>query len=349
MIRNGLLPASEASHGLEVIEKNSHALKRLINDLLDMSAILTGKLRMDQSPLALESAIRQAIDTVRPSAAAHDVQLELSFHDWNKEVVTGDQSRLVQAFSNLLDNAIKFSKSGGVVKIVCETTDEDALVRIEDAGQGIATDFLPFVFDRFRQEDGSKTRAHGGLGLGLALVKSFIESHHGKVSAESAGHGQGSRFTVRLPRRKHEATLTEPPSKPRVEVISSRPHLMVIEDDPDTLEILRATLEAHGFRVTGYDSAAETLREAPENSADLIISDIGMPELDGFELMRELRQLPAYTSVPAIALSGYASQKDAKNALAAGFNAHVSKPVDPAELISIVKNLLEKNQHAKRS
>jgi PAS domain S-box-containing protein len=349
MIRNGLLPSSEAAHGLEVIEKNSHALKRLINDLLDMSAILTGKLRMDQSPLALESAIRQAIDTVRPSAAAHDVQLELSFHDWNKEVVTGDQSRLVQAFSNLLDNAIKFSKSGGVVKIICETTDEDALVRIQDAGQGIATEFLPFVFDRFRQEDGSKTRAHGGLGLGLALVKSFIESHHGTVSAESAGHGQGSRFTVRLPRRKHETTPTEQPSKPRVEVISSRPHLMVIEDDPDTLEILRATLEAHGFRVTGYESAAETLREAPENSADLIISDIGMPELDGFELMRELRQLPAYSSVPAIALSGYASQKDAKNALAAGFNAHVSKPVDPAELISMVKSLLEKYQNAKRS
>ena len=342
MIRNGLLPASEAAHGLEVIEKNSHALKRLINDLLDMSAILTGKLRMDQSPLALESAIRQAIDTVRPSAAAHDVQLELSFRDWNKEVVTGDQSRLVQAFSNLLDNAIKFSKSGGVVKIVCETADEDALVRIEDAGQGIASEFLPFVFDRFRQEDGSKTRAHGGLGLGLALVKSFIESHHGTVSAESAGHGQGSRFTVRLPRRKHETTLTEQPSKPRVEIISSRPHLMVIEDDPDTLEILRATLEAHGFRVTGYESAAETLREAPENSADLIISDIGMPELDGFELMRELRQLPAYKSVPAVALSGYASQKDAKNALAAGFNAHVSKPVDPAELINIINKLLMK-------
>jgi PAS domain S-box-containing protein len=347
MIRNGLLPASEVAHGLEVIEKNSHALKRLINDLLDMSAILTGKLRMDQSPLALESAIRQAIDTVRPSAAAHDVQLELSFHDWNKEVVTGDQSRLVQAFSNLLDNAIKFSKSGGVVKIVCETTDEDALVRIEDAGQGIAKEFLPFVFDRFRQEDGSKTRRHGGLGLGLALVKSFIESHHGTVSAESAGHGLGSRFTVRLPRRKHETTLTEPPQRPRVEVISSRPHLMVIEDDSDTLEILRATLEAHGFRVTPYESAAETLRAAPQNSVDLIISDIGMPDLDGFELMKELRQLPGYNSVPAIALSGYASQKDAKNALAAGFNAHVSKPVDPAELISMVKSLLEKDQNVR--
>ena len=348
MIRNGLLPASEAAHGLEVIEKNSHALKRLINDLLDMSAILTGKLRMDQSPLALESAIRQAIETVRPSAAAHDVQLELSFHDWSKEVVTGDQSRLVQAFSNLLDNAIKFSKPGGVVKVVCETSEEDAVVRVEDAGQGIASEFLPFVFERFRQEDGSKTRAHGGLGLGLALVKSFIESHNGTVRAESAGHGRGSRFTVRLPRRKHDPGLTEQPPKTRVEIISSRPHLMIIEDDPDTLEILRATLEAHGFRVTPYESGGETLRDAPQNSVDLIISDIGMPELDGFELMRELRQLPTYKTVPAIALSGYASQKDAKTALAAGFNAHVSKPVDPAELISMVKSLLEKNQSTKK-
>ena len=344
MIRNGLLPASEATHGLEVIEKNSHALKRLINDLLDMSAILTGKLRMDQSPLALESAIRQAIETVRPSAAAQDIALELSFRDWNKEVVTGDQSRLVQTFSNLLDNAIKFSKPGGVVKVVCETDDGDAVVRIEDAGRGIAPEFLPFVFDRFRQEDGSKTRAHGGLGLGLALVKSFVESHHGTVTAESAGHGQGSLFTVRLPRRKNESPPSEQPPKPRVEIISSRPHLMVIEDDPDTLEILGATLEAHGFRVSAYDSAAETLREAPRNSVDLIISDIGMPEVDGFELMKELRQLPTYKSVPAIALSGYASQKDAKAALAAGFNAHVSKPVDPAELISLVKGLLEKHQ-----
>jgi PAS domain S-box-containing protein len=349
MIRNGLLPATEATHGLEVIEKNSHALKRLINDLLDMSAILTGKLRMDQSPLALESAIRQAIETVRPSAAAHDVALELSFRNWNKEVVTGDQSRLVQAFSNLLDNAIKFSKSGGVVKIICETDDEEAVVRVEDAGRGIASDFLPFVFERFRQEDGSKTRAHGGLGLGLALVKSFIESHHGTVTAESAGHGLGSQFTVRLPRRQHESALTEHPSKPRVEIISSRPHLMIIEDDPDTLEILRATLEAHGFRVTPYESGGETLRDAPRNAVDLIISDIGMPELDGFELMKELRQLPAYASVPAIALSGYASQKDAKAALAAGFNAHVSKPVDPAELISMVKALLQKSQNAKLS
>ncbi len=349
MIRNGLLPATEAAHGLEVIEKNSHALKRLINDLLDMSAILTGKLRMDQSPLALESAIRQAIDTARPSAAAHDVALELSFHDWNKEVVTGDQSRLVQAFSNLLDNAIKFSKPGGVVKVVCETDEGDAVVRIEDTGQGIASEFLPFVFERFRQEDGSKTRAHGGLGLGLALVKSFVESHHGTVMAESGGRGEGSRFTVRLPRRKHEAAPSEQPPKPRVEIISSRPHLMVIEDDPDTLEILGATLEAHGFRVTTFESAAETLRDAPHNSVDLIISDIGMPELDGFELMKELRQLPAYEKVPAIALSGYASQKDAKTALAAGFNAHVSKPVDPAELISMVKALLEKNQSAKRN
>lgn len=349
MIRNGLLPPSEAAHGLEVIEKNSHALKRLINDLLDMSAILTGKLRMDQSPLALESAIRQALETARTSASAHDVQLELSFLNWNKEVVTGDQSRLVQAFSNLLDNAIKFSKAGSVVRVICETSEDDAIVRIEDAGQGIAPDFLPFVFDRFRQEDGSKTRAHGGLGLGLALVKSFIDSHNGTVAAESEGHGKGSRFTVRLPRRKHEPPLEETPPKPRVEIISSRPHLMIIEDDEDTLEILRATLQAHGFRVTPYGSAAATLRDAPQNSVDLIISDIGMPELDGFELMRELRQLPAFKTVPAIALSGYASEKDAKSALAAGFDAHVSKPVDPTELVSMVKNLLERNQNAKRS
>src|SRR5437773_5125059 len=184
---------------MDVIEKNSHSLKRLINDLLDMSAILSGKMRMEEMPLKLENAVREAIETVRPMADSRDVEIDLAFGDWQNEVVTGDRIRLNQAFVNLLDNAIKFSPPGSMVKVRCDTKNDDLIVEIEDAGQGITPDFLPFVFERFRQEDGSKTRSHGGLGLGLALVKSFVQAHHGTIAAESAGQGRGSRFTITLP------------------------------------------------------------------------------------------------------------------------------------------------------
>jgi PAS domain S-box-containing protein len=343
MIRNGLLPQKQTAHGLEVIEKNSHSLKRLINDLLDMSAILSGKMRMEEMPLKLENVLREAIETVRPLADSRDVQIHLAFGDWQNELVTGDRLRLGQAFVNLLDNAIKFSPPGSMVKVWCDTRDGDLIVEIQDAGQGITPDFLPFVFERFRQEDGSKTRSHGGLGLGLSLVKSFVEAHQGTVEVASAGPGHGSLFTVTLPRRKG-AGMPTGEARPAAVGVSTPAHLMVIEDDPDTLEMLRATLATHGFRVTACESAAETLRLAPENTVDLIISDIGMPAMDGFEMIKRLRQLDNYEFVPAIALSGYASHTDARSALASGFNAHVSKPVEPSELIELVKRLLLKAQ-----
>jgi PAS domain S-box-containing protein len=341
MIRNGLLPQNETAHGLEVIDKNSQSLKRLINDLLDMSAILSGKMRMEELPVSLESAVSEAVETVRTLGAAREVRLELSFNDWHHEIVIGDRTRLIQAFVNLLDNAIKFSSAGGLVRVICEAKGDDAIVRVEDTGRGIAPEFLPLVFERFRQEDGSKTRIHGGLGLGLALVKSFIEAQKGTVEAASAGPGQGSSFTVRLPLRKDVASSLVKEETPQTETTPAPAHLMIIEDDSDTLEMLSATLKAHGFRVTAFDSAAETLRLAPQNSVDLIISDIGMPQVDGFEMIKELRTIPGYKSIPAIALSGYASQKDVKKALASGFDAHVSKPVDPSELTAMVNKLLK--------
>jgi signal transduction histidine kinase/CheY-like chemotaxis protein len=341
MIRNGLLPEKESTHGLEVIEKNSHSLKRLINDLLDMSAILSGKMRVEQKPVALESAVREAVEMVRPYAAAHEVQLEITVDDSSAATVTGDRARLVQAFSNLLDNAIKFSRAGGRVNLICARRQNVVTVRVEDEGRGISSDFLPFVFERFRQEDGSKTRTHGGLGLGLALVKSFIEAHHGTVEANSAGQGKGSRFTITLPCTEEVAHAM---SDAQIET-SAEPaaaHLMIIEDDPDTLEMLRATLVMHGFRVTACESAEETLRVAPGSSVDLIVSDIGMPNMDGFEMIRQLREFDHYKTVPAIALSGYATAKDEKAALKAGFDAHVSKPVDPAELLRLINSLVKK-------
>jgi signal transduction histidine kinase/ActR/RegA family two-component response regulator len=341
MIRNGLLPEKESKHGLEVIEKNSHALKRLINDLLDMSAILSGKMRVEQKPVALHSAVREAIEMMRPYAAAHQVQLKTELDEANAATIIGDRARLVQVFSNLLDNAIKFSRTGGSVKIDCQTNGTTATVSVADAGRGISSDFLPHVFERFRQEDGSKTRAHGGLGLGLALVKSFVEAHQGKVEAASAGQGLGSRFTITLP---CIATMAADEGKTTAE-LGARPapaHLMIIEDDPDTLEMLRATLERHGFQVTACESAEETLRVAPDKTVDLIVSDIGMPHMDGFEMIRQLREFDHYKTVPAIALTGYATPKDEKAALVAGFDAHVSKPVDPAELLKLINRLVKK-------
>jgi PAS domain S-box-containing protein len=347
MIRNGILPDKETVHGLSVIEKNAHALKGLINDLLDMSAILSGKMRMEELPVPLEQVVLEAVETVRPLAATRNIDIVVTFHDWQNEIVSGDRARLVQVFWNLLNNAEKFSSPDGRIEVDVEANELEAIVRIQDAGQGIAPDFLPFVFERFRQADGSKTRLHGGLGLGLALVKSLVEAHHGTVTAESEGTGHGSRFTVRLPRHRTQIeTVSHQPE--RVHLQLQHAHLMIVEDDPDTLEMLRATLEARGFRVTACESAVQTLEVASANQVDLIISDIGMPEMDGFQMIRQLREVAGYQDIPAIALSGYASEKDAEAALAAGFNAHVSKPVDPRELVIMVNGLLKKTSGAKK-
>jgi len=341
MIRNGMLPRQETTRGLSVIEKNAHVLKRLINDLLDMSAILTGKMRMEELPVHLEAVVREVVDTVRPFAAARDITLALAFgRRWHDEIVVGDRTRLAQVFWNLLHNAIKFSTPGSRVHVDCETNGRDAIVHIEDAGQGITAEFLPYVFDRFRQADGSKTRIHGGMGLGLALVKSFVEAHHGQVEANSKGRGRGSRFTVSLPRKSAVTGAFDEQPGIRPETQPERAHILLVEDDLDTLELLEATLQTRGFRVTTSATAEQALQIAPTNSIDLIVSDIGMPEMDGFEMIRRVREIAALRDIPAIALSGYAAQKDADAALAAGFDAHVPKPVDPLELNALIERLL---------
>jgi CheY-like chemotaxis protein len=347
MVRSGILPPEEIDHGLTVIEKNSHVLKRLINDLLDMSAILSGKMRIEELPVHLGQVVNEAVENVRPFAAAGDVHLEIAFRDWQDEIVAGDSARLVQIFGNLLHNAVKFSPPGSRVSIKCAAEGPDAVISIEDAGEGITSEFLPRVFERFLQADGSKTRAHGGLGLGLALVKSLVEAHHGRVEASSEGLGRGSRFAVRLPLKEaRRAAVAGSTRETTVQPDARTAHILIVEDDEDTLELLQSTFEARGFRVTTAESATQALELAPQNSIDLIVSDIGMPNMDGFEMMRGLRQLPNMQDVPAIALSGYVSQRDTRMALAAGFNAHMSKPVEPAELLATIDQLLEKTTPA---
>ena len=343
MVRTGMLPPNEIDHGLSVIEKNAHSLKRLINDLLDMTAILSGKMRMEELPVHITQVLNEAVETARPFAESQGVHVEVSFRDWHDEIVTGDSTRLGQVFGNLLHNAIKFSAAGGQVHVSCATEDDDVVMSFADQGVGITPEFLPRVFERFLQADGSKTRAHGGLGLGLSLVKSFTEAHHGTVEAQSGGPGQGSRFTIRLPRRKRTG-LTGPLEMPAAGPLTKPEgaHILVVEDDEDTLELLQSTFSSKGYRVTTCQSAQEALAIAPANSIDLILSDIGMPQMDGFEMMKELRQLPNMSEVPAIALTGYVSQKDTRMALESGFNACISKPVEPTELMSIIARLLEK-------
>jgi PAS domain S-box-containing protein len=343
MIRRGMLKGEELERGLGVVEKNSQSLTRLINDLLDMSAILSGKMRIERTPVPLGEAVREAVETIRPSAERRGINLEAVLFEDERLMVNGDRTRLVQIFWNILANAVKFSSTEkGSVKVTCEVDEEEARVMVEDEGQGIAPEFLPFVFERFRQADSSKTREHGGLGIGLALVKSFVEAHGGRVRAESAGVGRGSRLTVYLPRLRAGRVSGGGTSAREIErqVAPGAINVLVVEDSPDTLELLHKALKIYGYGATLCGSAAEALDAASSSSFDVIISDIGMPKIDGYELIRRLRLLPHMREVPAIALSGYAAQRDIEAALAAGFDAHVAKPVDSATLAAELEQLL---------
>ncbi|HEX7174636.1 MAG TPA: PAS domain S-box protein [Pyrinomonadaceae bacterium] len=351
MMRAGRLPEAEATHGLEVVEKNARSLTRLINDLLDMSSIMSGKMSIERAPVDLRQALAEAIETVRPLAEQRGVRLELAATDDADApaIISGDRTRLVQIFWNLLSNAVKFSGAGARVSVGCRADNGEAWVEVADEGEGIAPDFLPHVFERFRQADGTTTRAHGGLGIGLALVKSLTEAHGGQITAESRGAGRGSRFVVRLPLLRApdaddeaptegaagaRATASPQPSVPKARVL-------VIEDSRDTLEMLRVVLSTRGYEVVACESAAEALRLAPAMCFDVIVSDIGLPRVDGYELIGRLRQLAHLSATPAVALTGYASTKDAQAALGAGFDMHVAKPVDPATLVGAVERLLK--------
>jgi PAS domain S-box-containing protein len=341
MMQAGILPEDEFVRVLSVINRNAYSLKRLINDLLDMSAILSGKMRIEKTSVSLPAVLKESVETMRPAAEDAKVNLDLNIPEHASDIsVTGDRNRLNQAFCNILHNAIKFSYPGATVQVACEATDSKALIHFSDQGEGIPTDFLPHVFERFRQADASRTRAFGGLGLGLALVKSFVEAHHGTVEANSAGPGKGSDFVVTLPKEVSEETATQVHKRKDSKKTPIKTRVLIVEDETDTLDMLSASCEARGYVVRRARSAAEALEIASREDFDIMISDIGMPEMDGIQLLHELLQLPGRDQLRAIALSGYASQKDVAESLAAGFSLHLSKPVDPAELAQAVENLL---------
>ena len=343
MMQTGILKEADITKVLGVINRNAYSLKRLINDLLDMSAILSGKMRIEETDVSVASVLEESVDTMSPYASDSKVQLNFKSDDDSatQAIVTGDRSRLNQAFCNLLHNAIKFSGPGSKVQVTLDSNDDNVVVQIQDQGEGIPDEFLPFVFDRFRQADGSRTRAYGGLGLGLALVKSFVEAHGGTIEAISDGDQRGSTFKVTLPRKP-----TEVQDRHDRTALSSRENsihparILIVEDQPDTLEMLTAVFERQGYQVIGCDSGQRCLELIAGEEFDVLVSDVGMPTMDGLQLIKSLRDNKDLKRIPAIALTGYASQRDSEAAVKAGFDLHLSKPVDPDELTEAVERLL---------
>jgi CheY-like chemotaxis protein len=348
LLRSGRLPEAQLPVGLEVIERNAVAQVRLIEDILDGSRLITGRLHLEVRPHDLTDVVRTAIDTVRPAAEAKKIELVLHL-DAAAAYVVGDPDRLQQMVWNLATNAIKFTPKGGRVEVRLQRVASEIHLTISDSGQGIAPDFLPHVFDRFRQADGGTTRRHGGLGLGLALVRHLAEAHGGTIQVASEGEGKGATFLVRLPVR--SVRVVSSPVSPAVAdgtAHAGPPQgslagitVLVVDDEADARELLGLTLTSHGAEVRTVGSAAAALEALRAHPPMLLVSDIGMPITDGYELIRQVRALPTETAqIPAVALTAYAREEDRRRALEAGFGTYLSKPVEPSEIVRVVERLV---------
>jgi signal transduction histidine kinase/ActR/RegA family two-component response regulator len=342
---------AETRRGLEVVERNARVLTHIIDDLLDMSRIVSGKVRLDVQPVELTEVIEAAITTVRPAAEARSIRIQTVL-DPNARWVRGDAARLQQVIWNLLSNAIRFTGKGGRVQVALERVNSHVELSVSDTGAGIAPEFLPHVFDRFRQADSKITRQHGGLGLGLAIVRQLVELHGGSVRASSPGEGQGATFTVELPLMlvHHEENPAQPREHPTLDrgaaPIEGLPSLagarvLVVEDDADARALMARVVEPHGATVVAAESGAEALRLVELLRPDVLISDIGMPGMDGYELIRRVRELGAARggATPAIALTAFARSEDRTRALLSGYQLHLAKPVAPAELVVAIASL----------
>src|SRR5947209_3402192 len=328
--------ANFVSQGLDAIERNARLQARLIDDLLDISRVVSGKLRIESEPVDLCSVVGPAVETVRAEADARGIEIRVELSDC-PVVVQGAPVRLQQIVWNLLSNAVKFTPRGGLVTVRAWRERGEARVEVADTGIGIAPEFLPHVFDRFRQADGSTTRQYGGLGLGLAIVRALSELHGGWVRAESEGLGHGARFTLGLPCAVAADEREEARDEGGAE--ATLLPILVVDDSVETVELLQMLFTRRGYDVTGACSASEAVERAREKAPGLIISDISMPGVDGYTLLAELRRMPGLERVPAIALTGHAMDEDRARALAAGFAVHIAKPVDPDELLRVVRRL----------
>lgn len=343
--------SEEVSEAATVIERNGRAQAQIIEDLLDMSRVITGKMRLDVQAVDLADAIRSAVDTVMPAASARDITLQLVL-DPRAGRILGDASRLEQVFWNLLSNAIKFTPKQGKVQVSLERVNSHVEVRVSDTGQGMSPELLPYVFERFRQGDTSTQRRHGGLGLGLSLVKHLVELHGGSVSAQSGGEGQGSTFVVNLPvqiaspeesgdeERAHPAARDQRTRSFQAPPIADL-KVLLLDDEADARSLTSLLLEQHGVEVHPAATAAEAIALLKQVRPHVVVSDIGMPGTDGYQFMRMVRALPDEEGgrTPAVALTAFARSEDRTKALLSGYQAHVTKPVDAHELVAIVAAL----------
>ena len=354
MLRSGRLDDRSATHALEVVERNARAQKQIIEDILDVSRVITGKLQLNLGPVDLVSVVDGALDAVRPALEAKDIRIE-TIIDAGLKTVTGDADRLQQVVWNLLSNAAKFTPSEGKVEIKVRHKGPYVEIQVSDTGPGIDPVFLPHVFERFRQADGSTTRTHGGLGLGLAIVRHLVELHGGVITAENRENGSGAIFSVNLRVPSGElqpetvaATLavfkdseTEPTSLENL-------HILVVDDEPDTLDLVAMELAQNGANVTGVTTASEALSALESSEFDLLISDIAMPGVDGYELIRQIRTSESGKEkrIPAVALTAYARVHDRMRAIMAGYNTHIAKPVEANELVTVVASLAGRLEQA---
>jgi len=353
MLTTTSLEPATLSNALETIDRNARLQSRLIEDMLDVSRIMSGKLRLDAQPVDLTSVINAAVDTLRAAADAKEIRIHVVL-DFGSGAVLGDPVRLQQVVWNLLSNAIKFTPKGGSVRIALQRVDSCFELNVSDTGPGIDPEFLPFVFERFRQEDSSTTKKFGGLGLGLAIVRQLVEVHGGTVEAANSAEG-GAVFSVRLPvliTRQHPAVSdylsTNPPSDDAMSMPANAQlegvKILAVDDDADSRLLLSAILEQCGAEVLTCESAAEAFAAMSDFNPDILISDIGMPNEDGYSLIRRVRELEdSGKRMPAVALTAFARVEDRMKALSAGFNMHVPKPVEPAELMTVVESLISRN------
>jgi PAS domain S-box-containing protein len=331
------------AHAVEVIERNAEAQKRLIEEVLDVSRIITGKMVLCMERLDIRAVLAAAFDAVRPATQAKRVRLEADLAT-DVPAVCGDPDRLQQVFWNVLSNAVKFTGPDGVITVTLRSSDAGVTIQISDTGVGIRREVLPFVFDRFRQADSSSSRTHGGLGLGLAIVRQVVELHGGTAEADSAGDAHGATFTITLPTDRQVSPFTADHSSTEAAVPSSTSlrgcKILVVEDHEDARELVAGVLGAAGALVTTASSCAEALDRIARAMPDVLVADLGLPGEDGYALLRQIRTMASGETLPAVALTAYARASDRERAVAAGFLHHVVKPVDPDELVKVIASII---------
>jgi PAS domain S-box-containing protein len=352
LLRSGVVSLDKAHRAIEIVERNAATLTHLVDDILDVSRIISGKVRLNIQPVDLPTLVRNAVETLAPAAEAKQLQIATDI-DANAAPISGDADRLQQVVWNLVSNAVKFTSRGGHIDVSVSRSDAQIDIVVRDTGIGIKPELLPHIFERFRQGDSGSTRQFGGLGLGLAIVRHLVELHGGTVEASSDGEGRGATFRVRLPRllTHYAPAVTERRSRTRDVAAVGAPagrladvHVLAVDDNVDALALIQEILELAGARVTTSDSGASAIELANVIRPDVLVADVGLPDVSGFELVRRLRQSADVTvrATPAIALTAYARAVDRVTALESGFSMHLSKPADPAELVAAIAAVARK-------